>query len=152
MTDFALRWLLAAHAGSTVMMTGLIWFVQIVHYPMFDSVGRDAFPAYEQRHSRLTTWVVAPLMLVELGTAVGLVLSRTSRISPGVLWTGLGLLVLIWLSTAAIQVPCHDALARGFDPRIHRRLVSSNWIRTLAWSARSGIALWLLPRASQLTP
>lgn len=31
-----LRWLLAAHAFVTLFMTGLIWFVQVVHYPFFE--------------------------------------------------------------------------------------------------------------------
>ena len=31
--------LLLLHAGATFFMCGLIWFVQIVHYPLFAQVG-----------------------------------------------------------------------------------------------------------------
>jgi hypothetical protein len=59
-------------------------------------------------------------------------------------WTGLALVAAIWLSTAAIQVPCHAKLAAGFDAEVHARLVSSNWIRTVAWTARGLLALAMI--------
>ena len=36
--------ILAAHAASTLAMTGLIWFVQIVHYPLFAAVEIQMVP------------------------------------------------------------------------------------------------------------
>ena len=33
--------LLLLHAAATLFMTGLIWFVQVVHYPLFARVGED---------------------------------------------------------------------------------------------------------------
>jgi uncharacterized membrane protein len=132
---------LAVHAFATLAMTGLIWFVQIVHYPLLAQVGRDAFVDYEARHIRLTTAVVAPLMLTEAATAVWLLLTPVPRA-----WSGAGILLLlvVWISTAAFQVPCHRRLEQGYDLGVIRRLVATNWIRTVAWTARSGIALWLL--------
>ncbi|MGI9470789.1 MAG: hypothetical protein ACR2NZ_04615, partial [Rubripirellula sp.] len=53
--------------------------------------------------------------------------------------TGLVLIVLIWLSTAFLQVPCHQQLSNGFDEAAYRRLVSSNWIRTALWTARGAM-------------
>jgi hypothetical protein len=66
-------------------------------------------------------------------------------------WWGLGLLLLIWISTILLQVPQHRRLQAGFDPAVHRRLVSTNWLRTIFWSARAAIALALLPNAIQAT-
>jgi hypothetical protein len=51
---------------------------------------------------------------------------------------------VIWASTALWQVPAHRRLEHGFDPRVHGRLVSTNWVRTAAWSARGVVALALL--------
>lgn len=56
-----------AHAGATWFMTGLIWFVQIVHYPLMGAVPGDAFRVYQELHQRRTTWIVGPVMLVEAG-------------------------------------------------------------------------------------
>ena len=50
----------SCHAAATLYMTGLIWFVQVVHYPLMGLTGKAEFSAYEQRHTLLTTWVVAP--------------------------------------------------------------------------------------------
>jgi hypothetical protein len=60
---------LLIHALVTWFMTGLIWFVQVVHYPLMAAVGSPGFAAYEAAHSRRTTWVVAPVMLAEAATA-----------------------------------------------------------------------------------
>ena len=61
-------------AFSALSMTGVIWFVQIVHYPLFASVGGDRWTTYHAGHTRRTGWVVAPLMVAELGSAAVLVL------------------------------------------------------------------------------
>ena len=55
---------------ATAGMVGIIWFVQVVHYPLFTSVGRDAFVAYELRNTNLTSFVVGPFMAAEGATAL----------------------------------------------------------------------------------
>ena len=62
--------LLIAQLVSTLFMTGLIWCVQLVHYPLFARVGEGTFSAYEQDHQRRITWIVMPVMLVELASGV----------------------------------------------------------------------------------
>lgn len=132
---------LLAHAAATLGMTGLIWFVQLVHYPLFTHAASGDFCAFADDHQRRTSWVVAPLMMVEAGTATLLLLPPSSSTA---VWPGWLLLVSIWLSTGLVQVPLHRRLAIGFDPSAARRLVSTNWWRTIAWTARSAIALLLL--------
>ena len=136
------------HAVATAVMTGLIWFVQIVHYPLFAAVGRDAFARYEAAHQTRTTWVVAPTMLVEVGSAIWLVYALPHGRARELALVGLGLAVVIWLSTAFLQARQHAKLSAGFDETIARRLVATNWIRTVAWSARLCIALELLRRTA----
>ncbi|MHC5109585.1 MAG: hypothetical protein ACYTHJ_06875 [Planctomycetota bacterium] len=132
--------MVAVHALSTAMMAGLIWFVQLVHYPLMRDVGKAGFARYELIHMRRTTWIVAPLMGLELVSAVVLLFLTDNT------WLviGLGLVVVIWLSTAALQVPCHRRLVDGYDAEAIDRLVATNWIRTLAWTARSVIAILLM--------
>ena len=133
------------HLVATVFMAGVIVFVQIVHYPLMARVGGPDFVAYEAGHTVRTGWVVAPPMILELATAVWLAAGAlgTSRAVPAV-W-GLALLAVIWISTGLLQAPAHGRLVRGFDPGIHRRLVATNWIRTVAWIARVPVAVVLLP-------
>ena len=145
--DNLLKLLLLAHVGATLLMTGVIWIVQIVHYPLFSQVGVDGFAAYQAAHSRRISYIVMPLMLVELATAALLVVIPPVDVAPALLWAGLALVVLIWLSTFALQVPQHRILSDGFDLRAHRLLVGTNWLRTIAWSLRGLLVLWLVARA-----
>ena len=131
--------LLLANAVSTIFMTGLIWFVQIVHYPLFAAVGSDAFPAYSRSHQALTTFVVGPPMLVEALTAAALVLGRPAGVAPWLAWAGLALVGVIWISTVSLQIPAHAALSSGFKPAVADALVSTNWIRTVAWTLRAAL-------------
>ena len=130
-------WLLAVHTAATLFMTGLIWFVQVVHYPLFGQVGCAGFPTYERLHSRNTAWVVGPPMLVELGTAILVAMTVGGTLAS----SGLALVAVIWGSTWMLQVPAHTRLARGFDAATHCRLVRTNWVRTAAWSLRGVIAM-----------
>jgi hypothetical protein len=129
------------HTASTLAMAGVIWFVQVVHYPLFKRVDQRGFTDYEAGHTRLTSLVVGPLMTAEAVCAVTLTILRPEEL---LIWVGLGLLFGIWLSTITLQVPLHRRLARGFDRQSHRRLVSTNWLRTVGWTARSAVALVLL--------
>ena len=130
------------HLLCTHAMIGLIWFVQVVHYPMFDSVGEKQFTDYQIRHMRLTTYIVSPFMIGEFITLFWL-FSIPQFFSNQLFLVSSGLFVVIWVSTAALQVPCHHRLLKSFEPSIHRKLVNSNWIRTIAWSLR-GILLIIM--------
>lgn len=140
------RLLLIANGLSTLYMLGVIWMVQLVHYPLFQWVGEATYRDYQRRHQWLMMWVVGPPMLIE-ATSAALLLGWPGTLSMLEIGLGLALVLVIWLSTAAIQVPCHERLAGGFDPAIHRRLVNSNWIRTVAWSGRAVLVLYWLTTA-----
>lgn len=136
--------LLLAHAAATWFMVGLIWTVQVVHYPLMSAVGAERFVAYEAAHVRRISWVVIPPMLLELGCAVALAAGAAPAVPVAEALLGLGLVGGIWASTFLLQVPEHARLEQGFDPASHRRLVRSNLIRTALWTARGGLALaWL---------
>lgn len=134
------------HLVSTVFMAGLIVFVQIVHYPLMAGVGEDGFVAYERAHTVRTGWVVVPPMVMELATAVWLAAIPPAPELRGAAYAGLALVGVVWISTATLQAPAHGRLVHGFDAAVHRRLVVTNWIRTVAWLARVPVALALVSR------
>ena len=135
-----MEWLLPVHYAVTWALVGLIWTIQMVHYPLFAQVGPEHFVAYHRRHTREITLVVGTLMLAELVTAALLVLEGNR--DPWLL-ASLPLLALIWISTGFVQIPLHNTLTTGFDAHAHRRLVTTNWWRTAAWSAR-GICIMMM--------
>ena len=135
--------LLLLHLLATLTMFGAILIVQVVHYPLFSGVGVERWAAYEAAHQTRITWVVGPAMLLELGTAVALVWMRPTGLPLWMLWSGLVLVGVIWASTAFVQVPLHNTLMVGFDGDAHARLVGTNWIRTVAWTLRTVLVLWM---------
>ena len=136
--------LLLVNAAATLFMTGVAWFVQVVHYPLLAAVGSDRFAAYHEAHSRLTTRVVLAPMAVELVSSFGLLLERPAGVSAAAVLAGALLAVVTWLSTALIQVPQHRRLA----PEGVRALVAGSWLRTLVWTAHSGLVLGMLAAAA----
>ncbi len=141
--------LLVPQLISTLAMFGVIWFVQVVHYPLFLQVGAEHFPAYEAAHANRTTWVVAPLMLLELGSALALLVPRWRpvEVSAAGAWVGALLVGVLWFSTAFVQVPLHNRLHAGYSADIIRRLVATNWVRTAAWTARAALVLFWATRS-----
>lgn len=135
-----LAFVILVHACSTWFMTGLIWFVQVVHYPLFELVGEAGFSRYEKAHARRTTWVVLPVMTLELACSAWLWHLSGSALSG----VGLGLVVSIWLSTFFIQTPIHSQLSSGFQLRLWESLVKGNWARTVLWSFRALVASLML--------
>ncbi len=132
----------------TLCMTGLIWFVQVVHYPLFAEVPDTAFVRYEALHATRTGWLVFPPMVLEFGTALACLIPRYR---PVLLLSeqacvGAVLVVVIWLSTGVIQVPLHNRLSRAHEPGVIRTLVRTNWLRTLAWTCRAALLLFALWR------
>jgi hypothetical protein len=125
----------------------MIWFIQIVHYPLMRKVGKGRFVRYEQTQTILTGFLLAPLMLIEAVAVVYGLLYSTVWISDESAQLGAALLLIIWISTFALQMPQHRRLSRAFDARTYRHLLFTNWIRTYAWSFRSVILVFSMLRA-----
>ena len=141
--------LVLGHLAVTLILVGLIWTIQVVHYPLMSMVGPEAFAAYHSAHSTQITFLVGPLMVAELLSALFLVLSPPAGVSAWACWLGLFLVGVVWLSTVLLQIPAHNQLSQGFQAEVHSWLVRSNWVRTVAWTARG--ALWLYLVASLFT-
>ena len=127
------------HLVATVFMVGLIWFVQVVHYPLFNRISGDASIQYAAEHQRRTAWVVGLPMLVEGITTLWLFFDPINgRLLP--LLGGL-VLLKIHLSTIFLQIPLHKKLSQGYEREVVRKLVATNWVRTIGWTIRAAIAV-----------
>ncbi|MFB6231719.1 MAG: hypothetical protein ABEL04_11245 [Salinibacter sp.] len=136
--------LLLTHAAATLLMVGVILVVQLVHYPLFRYVRAADYDAFQAAHMRRITWIVAPAMTAEFATAGWIAWTPPPGVPAWMGWTGLGLVLFIWVTTGLIQVPLHRRLTDGFDAAAHHRLVATNWLRTSAWTLRAGLVLWML--------
>jgi hypothetical protein len=140
---------LVGNAAATLMMTGCIWLIQVLVYPIMSRVGAAQFPAYEAAHISGVTLVVGPLMLAEAITSLLLIGARPASVPVWMPLAGMACVAVVWIVTGCINVPQHNALALGFDGATHSALVASNWIRTLAWSAHAALVcamVWLAMR------
>ncbi|MEE2907192.1 MAG: hypothetical protein VX527_05085 [Planctomycetota bacterium] len=146
-TQLQIEIALIAQAVSTFGMLGVIWLVQLQIYPLQIYVPAENFVAYQASHLRRVTFVVGPLMLVEAGTAAWLLFLPLNECGTNLAWIGMGLVFLLWLSTLVLQAPCHWKLERGRDDKVIRRLIRTNWVRTLGWTARAVVVGWLLVTA-----
>jgi hypothetical protein len=110
----------------------LIWMVQLIIYPGFEAIAPDRFVAWHAGYTRAITWIVGPLMLGQAGLLGWLLYDRPR---PALILAAVAV-VVAWAATITLAIPGHEALqAKGRDVAVIRRLVTTNWVRTAAWTA-----------------
>lgn len=127
-------------------LTGLIWTIQIVHYPSFAKFSPDSFLDFHAFHTQRISLIVALPMVLELG----LTLALWGFALPGFTWQWNALLtaltLIVWVNTFLVAIPLHNQLGQGYDEGLIRQLVNINWWRTIAWTVRFGILLYFTSR------
>lgn len=136
--------MLLGHLLVSAYLTGLIWTIQMVHYPLFVYADRNQFVAFEAEHGLRISSVVLLPMLLELGLGLVLLGVRFDGVPSWVAWVSAALIGVIWFSTFFLQVPQHNVLASGFDAQALALLVGTNWIRTIAWTAKTALLGWVV--------
>ena len=64
----AVKYILFGNLAATLFMVGAVCIVQVVHYSLFVRVDREGCALYSGAHSRLTSYVVRPPMLIEFSS------------------------------------------------------------------------------------
>jgi hypothetical protein len=118
---------------SCAFMTGLIWTIQLLHYPAFKFIAEDQFKNFHLFHSRNITFIVLPIMLLELVTAIILAIQFSYS---KIFLINIITLLLIWACTFFLSVPLHNSLSGSMNINVIDRLVLTNWPRTFLWSMR----------------
>ncbi len=122
-------------------MMGLIWTIQLVHYPSFRFIDKENFLAFHRFHNQRISFIVVPVMITEI-------------ITSGLLWwndgylslNGIGfyLVILIWVATGLLSVPNHAKLTKGKDDAVINALINTNWVRTVLWTVKALLGIYLL--------
>jgi hypothetical protein len=132
---------LLANTAATLIMVGLIWFVQRVHYPLLAK-----FEVGQQRevgndHQRRTSQVVALPMLIEGVTTLVVLVDRPEQVTLVLPWLGAFLLAISLGSTIFLSVPLHQKMVDQPSAEIGVKLVATNWPRTVSWTLRGVVCL-----------
>ena len=124
-------------------MCGLIWTIQIVHYPFFKFINNQDFYKAHIFHQQKISFIVVPLMLIELSTGIYILYLY---LESNFLFYFINLLIIfiIWATTFFIMVPIHKTLLLNNSIKNIKKLIFFNWIRTISWSLKSILLLYLL--------
>jgi hypothetical protein len=49
------KYILFVHLAATLFMVGVIWLMQVVHYPLFARIGQEGFALYSRAHEYLAS-------------------------------------------------------------------------------------------------
>ena len=135
LVDFEL--LLKVNLLSTSVMVGVIWVIQLLHYPSFHFINDQKYIEFQHFHMQRISFIVVPVMLIELASALLLAYFFESSLTIILLALVLG----IWAITFIFFTNMHQKLTDGYDHSIVDRLVQINWSRTALWSLRLIILL-----------
>jgi hypothetical protein len=135
---------LVANLVATLVMVGVIWFVQIVHYPLLAIVPIDSASSTALIHQRRTAFVVGLPMAVEGFSTLALLGAAPTEVWWWMPWMGGVLLAVALGSTVLLSVPRHAEMAQNPTPEVGRALVRTNWPRTIAWSLRGVLGIIML--------
>lgn len=132
--------ILIIHLFASFFLTGLIWTIQIVHYPGFKYIDKKNFSEFSQFHTSRITIVVLPLMLTELATAI--CLSYFDSLQNPSLNINLLAVLFIWLITILSSMKDHKKLAIDKSIKVIDHLIKINWLRTILWTTKSVLILF----------
>jgi hypothetical protein len=121
-------------------MVGLIWVIQLVHYPSFHYVDTSRFKKFESFHATRISCIVLPVMGLELLTSLALPFFYSSKFKY-LLYANLLIVVILWLFTLLVSARIHKKLSSGYNKQYVNRLISTNWFRTSLWTIKIPLIL-----------
>ena len=64
--DMIYHYVFILHLISTFFMVGVIWVVQIVHYPSFYFIDKQKYQVFQEFHMHKISMIVVPMMVLEI--------------------------------------------------------------------------------------
>jgi len=129
-------YLFVIHLVSTSFMVGVIWIVQLVHYPTFLFIDEQKSNDFQKFHMSRISYIVMPAMTTELFSGIYIYIYSNMAIDSNLFLLALTILIINWIITALVFVKMHNKLLINYKIEIISLLVKWNWLRTLLWSVR----------------
>ena len=118
------------HFASTAVMVGVIWVIQLLHYPAFHYIEKNNYSQFQKFHMNRISYIVIPAMVIEMLSGIMLVIINDDFI------ISFSLLVCIWIITFVFFTNIHQRLLSKYENTAVEKLVNLNWIRTTFWTVR----------------
>ena len=124
------------HLVSTSIMVGVIWIIQLVHYPTFLFIDKQKYMKFQEFHMSRVSYIVMPTMIAELFSGIYILFYNNVLIVNTFFLLASFSLFLNWVITALVFVKIHNGLLIKYEKNIILLLVKLNWLRTILWSLR----------------
>ena len=125
---------------------GASFVESFVNYPTWRLIGANEFRAYHQALSPLVIgYMVIPMLITTIMTML-LLWYRPAPLPQWAIWLAVVLQLIVWVSTAAIQLPIQMQLSRdGLSLPLIERLIFTNWwLRKVPQIINAFLFLWLM--------
>lgn len=138
-------WLLFSWTVVIFYVTGQIWFIQLVVYPLFGQVGKDDYITYHKFYSR---HIPVPVILPGFASfllPIALIFVRPEAVPSWMVLANVGCGLVGLVVTVGWEIPRHARLEReGKQEPVIRELIRYNWPRTLALTGSAVLTLLML--------
>jgi hypothetical protein len=121
---------------STVLIAGIMWFVQLVHYPLFNAIPARNLINYGYYHTRKISGIIKPLFIVDFTTLLLLLILLGSNLSTNLMMVNIVIFIITVILTQIVFIPIHQKLSKSPNSQTISQLIRLNWIRTLIWSLK----------------
>ena len=125
---------------------GASFVESFVNYPTWPLIGAGEFRAYHHALSPLIIGYMVIPMLVATALTILLVWFRPAPVPRWAIWLSVILQILVWVSTAAIQIPIQVTLSSdGLSlPLIERLIFTNLWFRKVPQVINIFLFLWMM--------
>lgn len=142
--SFLLSAVLLGNLCASVLMTGILSFIQFIQYPLLFHISSFDFTCYFKKYISRITWFIYPIMILEICFAVWIAfLPLQSKLQLPILITYV-LLALVTMNGLLIQTPLIQKLQYSFDKTVLSKIMFYNWIRFVSSALRTLILCWII--------
>ncbi len=139
-------WLFLLTFGLIFYGTGASFVESFVNYPTWPLIGAAEFRTYHQALSPLVIgYMVIPMLI---GTVLTILLAwfRPVPIPQWAIWLSVILQIVVWVSTATIQLPIQFSLSSNGQslPLIEQLIFTNWWYRKIPQIINSLLFVWMM--------
>jgi hypothetical protein len=133
--------------GFSLYNMGNMLSLQLQHYSLYPLIDRANFLDYIKGNNKAALLPAIIPGLTNIVLSIILVIIKPETVSSGFVYIGLAMNMIAIASTVIWQARIQGQMARtGFDAKKIQTLISTNWIRTIAYSINGIMSIWFLTK------